>query len=125
VTPSGTRHRLQPPLREPSAPHPRPTDEQLAGWLIVAVLTHHQTEIEPDKLSWLRGFLRQRLSRTEYRTIAKVMGWSRSRRHVLAVAAPPAPDNPELPDDITPRGWIRLLLASFLALEFVDGREPA
>jgi hypothetical protein len=87
-------------MSEPPAPPPRPTDEQLAGWLIVAVLTHHQTEIEPDKLSWLRGFLRQRLSRAEYRLIAKVMGWSRPRRHVIAAAAPPAPDNPELADDI-------------------------
>ena len=58
----------------------RLTHQQLAGSLIVAVLTHHKAEIDGDKLSWLRGFLRQHLSRAEYRIIAGVMGWSRPRR---------------------------------------------
>jgi hypothetical protein len=77
--------------------HRRPTDEELAGWLIAAVLSHHQAEIEPDKLAWLRCFLRERLSRPEYHVIAKEMGWARKK----TIATPQlATDHPELDDDI-------------------------
>jgi hypothetical protein len=72
-------------------------DFQEKSRTIVAVLTHHKAEIDADKLSWLRGFLRQHLSRAEYRIIAGVMGWSRPRRQSTDAAAAPSPG---LADDI-------------------------
>jgi hypothetical protein len=81
-----------------AAPIQKLTEQQLVGSLIVAVLTHHKAEIDADKLSWLRGFLRQHFSRAEYRIIANVMGWSRPRRQLTDPAAAPAA--PELADDI-------------------------
>jgi hypothetical protein len=58
---------------------PVPTPEQLAGNLIGAIIHSHRGEIDPAKLSWLKAFLRARVSRGQYRLIAHVMGWPRRR----------------------------------------------
>lgn len=55
-----------------------PEQDAAAGWAyaLVGVTLHtHSEEIPPEQLKWLKGFLRARLSRPEFKLIAETYGW--------------------------------------------------